>query len=130
MLLQRLFSIFPANWPGLGLLILRLTIGTTFVVHGISIEQNAALPKLLVAVAAALAGTLMIVGLWTPIAAALSLSIELWLLTQVLDKASHLHFAALASSLIMLGPGAFSIDARLFGRKRIALRDPPQPPGL
>lgn len=92
-------------------------------VHGISTEQNAALPKLLVAIAAAAAGTLVIVGLWTPIAAALSLFIELWFLTQALDTALHLHLACLALSLMMLGPGAFSVDARLFGRKRINLRD-------
>jgi putative oxidoreductase len=73
---------------------------------------------------AAAAGTLLIVGLWTPIAASLSVSIELWLSTQVVDKLSHLHLAALALGLVMLGPGAFSIDARLFGRKRIDFRDP------
>jgi uncharacterized membrane protein YphA (DoxX/SURF4 family) len=104
----------------LGLLILRLTIATTLIVRGISAEQNGALSKLVVPVGAALAGTLVLVGLWTPIAAGVSLSIESWLLmTQGLDKASHLHLAALELSLILLGPGRFSIDARLFGRKRI-----------
>lgn len=92
--------------------------------RGISIEQNVVLPKLVIAVAAALAGTLVIVGCWTPIAAALIVFIELWLMTQAPDRASHLHLAALALSVTMLGPGALSIDALLFGRKRIHLRDP------
>lgn len=34
---------------------------------------------------------------------------------------NHLLLAVLAISLAMLGPGAWSIDALLFGRKRIAI---------
>jgi len=32
--------------------------------------------------------------------------------------------AALGAALAMVGPGAWSIDARLFGRKRIDIRKP------
>jgi len=31
--------------------------------------------------------------------------------------------AVLAAALVMIGPGAWSMDARLFGRKRIELSD-------
>jgi uncharacterized membrane protein YphA (DoxX/SURF4 family) len=43
----------------------------------------------------------------------------------------HLLLAVLAISVAMLGPGAWSVDARLFGRKRLNLgprnrgRNPP-----
>jgi uncharacterized membrane protein YphA (DoxX/SURF4 family) len=35
------------------------------------------------------------------------------------DTWIHVFLAAIAASMAMLGPGAWSIDARLFGRKRI-----------
>lgn len=44
----------------------------------------------------------------------------------------HVFLAVLAVGLAMLGPGAWSVDARLFGRKRFAIdrtrgrRTPPQ----
>jgi uncharacterized membrane protein YphA (DoxX/SURF4 family) len=34
------------------------------------------------------------------------------------DASIHIFLAILAVSVAMLGPGAWSIDARLFGRKR------------
>jgi uncharacterized membrane protein YphA (DoxX/SURF4 family) len=34
----------------------------------------------------------------------------------------HVLLAALGVSLVMLGPGAWSLDARLFGRRRIDVR--------
>jgi putative oxidoreductase len=60
------------------------------------------------------------IGLWTPLVAVTGVAI------QVIVIALGHHFnlslvvsAATALSLAMLGPGAWSIDARLFGRKRI-----------
>lgn len=59
-------------------------------------------------------------GLWTPIAAiaAAALQIGTLALGQELSAASGVN-AALALALAMLGPGSWSLDARLFGRKRI-----------
>jgi hypothetical protein len=37
------------------------------------------------------------------------------------DPWSQLQLAILGAGLAMIGPGAFSVDARLFGRKRIDL---------
>lgn len=46
--------------------------------------------------------------------------IELWSAFSTSSETSlHLLLAALGISLVMLGPGAWSLDARLFGRKRI-----------
>jgi uncharacterized membrane protein YphA (DoxX/SURF4 family) len=65
-------------------------------------------------------GSLLLAGLWTPIAGALQAVIELWIVFSSGDAAVvHLLLAALGVSLAMLGPGAWSVDARLFGRKRI-----------
>ena len=63
---------------------------------------------------------LLWIGLWTPIAAiaAAVLQIGMVPLGQESSAACGVN-AALALALAMLGPGSWSLDARLFGRKRI-----------
>ena len=71
-------------------------------------------------VIAAIAGILVLVGLWTPIAGALVTLTELWVaLTGTDHLRSTLLLAAFGIAIAILGPGALSIDARLFGRKRL-----------
>jgi uncharacterized membrane protein YphA (DoxX/SURF4 family) len=68
-------------------------------------------------------GVLLLAGLWTPVAGALKTLIELWIIFSSGDAVvAHLLRAMLGVSLVMLGPGAWSVDARLFGRKRIDIR--------
>jgi uncharacterized membrane protein YphA (DoxX/SURF4 family) len=63
---------------------------------------------------------LLWIGLWTPIAAiaAAALQISGVFLGQELSAASGIN-VALDLALATLGPGSWSLDARLFGRKRI-----------
>jgi len=71
-------------------------------------------------VIAAAAGMFLLVGLWTPVAGTLTAIVELWISFSVGgDPTTSLLLAALGASLAMIGPGAWSCDARLFGRKRI-----------
>jgi putative oxidoreductase len=71
---------------------------------------------------AAVCSALLIVGLWTPIAGVMMALSELSLLFFSFNGASlHIVLAALGAGLAMLGPGAWSLDARLFGRKRIRI---------
>jgi putative oxidoreductase len=70
------------------------------------------------------AGILLLVGLWTPAAGALVAIVKAPI--AFLPYFSHsgdpwipIIQAALGAALAMVGPGAWSIDARLFGRKRI-----------
>ena len=60
------------------------------------------------------------IGLWTPLAAVTGAAIQIIviILRHQFDL-SLLVFVALGLSLAMLGPGAWSFDARLFGRKRL-----------
>jgi putative oxidoreductase len=71
---------------------------------------------------AAGAGTLLLVGLWTPVAGAVIAATELWI---VFSAGGNLHIsivlATLGASLAMIGPGAWSVDAHLFGRKHFEI---------
>jgi uncharacterized membrane protein YphA (DoxX/SURF4 family) len=70
------------------------------------------------------AGLLLLVGFWTPIAGLLVLALEVWhVFSQPQDPWPHILLATLAGALTLLGPGAWSVDARLFGWKRINIRD-------
>jgi uncharacterized membrane protein YphA (DoxX/SURF4 family) len=67
---------------------------------------------------------LLIVGLWTPIAGGLVALVELWhIYVQTGDIWFHILLGTLCIALALLGPGALSLDARLFGWKRIDIRD-------
>jgi len=69
-----------------------------------------------------LAGLLMLVGFLTPISALFQAIIEnLRAFNGSTLHADHLIQASIGISLLMLGPGGWSIDARLYGRKRIDL---------
>jgi putative oxidoreductase len=117
---QRLFSTFPNSWPGLGLLILRLAAGFSLAAaaHPTGDLANTAhwLERCLVGSVV----VLLWIGLWTPIAAIAETAIQIALFSIVQRFDPFLVVAAaLGLALAMLGPGAWSLDARLFGRKRI-----------
>jgi uncharacterized membrane protein YphA (DoxX/SURF4 family) len=66
------------------------------------------------------AGLLLLLGLWTPLAAMLVAAIELWkIYWKVGDPWIYLLLATIAAAIAMLGPGCWSVDARLYGWKRI-----------
>ena len=68
----------------------------------------------------AAAGLLILGGLWTPVAGVLAGIVELWIgLSQPGTQSPALVLATLGISLAMIGPGAWSIDARLYGRKQL-----------
>jgi uncharacterized membrane protein YphA (DoxX/SURF4 family) len=70
----------------------------------------------------AVAGVFLSVGLWTPVAGAATAMIGLWsMFSGAGDPWSQLQLAILGAGLAMIGPGALSVDVRLFGRKRIDL---------
>lgn len=72
----------------------------------------------------AIAGLLLMVGLWTPVTGTLVTLIEIAeILASAGDPRVHLLQGAMGAALAMLGPGQWSIDARLFGWKRLEVRD-------
>ena len=127
--MQRLFSTFPNSWPGGGLLLLRLTLAVAAAADGLF----TLLPMQIAwAVAAGLVSlvtsVLVLLGLWTPYAAAILGAAQLsQLFLGGFPVEAEVSRTAIAISLLMLGPGAWSIDRLLFGRKRIDL--PAKQPG-
>ena len=120
--MQRLFSTFPEGWPGIGLAFLRAITAMPALQHGIAGLGPAPQPLVFVQMAAAGAAALLLVGLWTPVAGVLMAVVEVCLaFSHPADPWTYLLVGALGIALAMLGPGAWSVDARLFGRKRIQI---------
>lgn len=120
--MQRLFSTFPEGWPGTGLVFLRAIMAVPLVQFAAGPQPLTAPSSAILHLLAAVCSALLMVGLWTPVAGALMALSELCLLLFSFSGASmHVVLAALGAALAMLGPGAWSIDARLFGRKRIRI---------
>jgi uncharacterized membrane protein YphA (DoxX/SURF4 family) len=70
------------------------------------------------------AGILLVAGLWTPIAGTVVVLIELLkILLHLGDPWIYVLLGTLGAALALLGPGGWSVDARLFGWKRVELPD-------
>jgi len=129
--LRRLFSTFATGLPGVGLLVMRLVAGGVLVFRGVAGFTGALTigppPVLLAKI---VLGLLLLAGLWTPVAGTLVAILEIGILiVQSEDPWIHVLLTTLGVSLALLGPGAWSLDARLFGWRRIdtRARRPPRP---
>ncbi len=122
--MQRLFCAFPAGRPGAGLLLLRSAVGLTAVLNGAvwlagGNQTAAALSSLVAGALAVASGALLLLGFLTPIAASVSgLGIAVHLSD---DGRASVFVVIVAVAVVLLGPGAFSVDARLFGRREIVI---------
>ena len=119
--MQRLFTAFTRGLPGTGLFILRLVTGTRLVFEAITVlgsglQADGSVLKLL----AAIGGLLLLAGSWTTAAGTLVAVIELWIaFFQPGDPWAHITLASISAALTLTGPGAWSVDARRFGLRRV-----------
>lgn len=120
--MQRLFNTFADGWPGCGLLLQRLVVGAGLLHNDFLLFRETSAPAAHASqsVAAALA-VCMVVGLWTPVAGVLLAAFEVWsAVASAGNPEIAILLATFGATLALIGPGAFSVDARLFGRKHIA----------
>jgi putative oxidoreductase len=117
---------FPNGWPGLALLLLRVAAGILLIHDGaVALQLRPDLQTIILGSVAFGAGTLLLLGLWTPVAGVLVALVEVcFLLLGTTDGRSSILLGAVGAALAALGPGSTSIDARLFGRKRLDIREP------
>jgi hypothetical protein len=118
---RRLYSTFAGGWPGIGLLLMRLVGGSALVVRASSMLWSG--PQVDVTITSALligSGVLLIPGLWTPVAGTLVALIAIGQISiRAGDPWTALLLGTIGGALAMLGPGLWSVDARLFGWKRV-----------
>jgi len=119
---QRLFSSFAEGWPGAALLLQRVLISAITLFYGIThlLEPTSLTTKLpfLVASVAALS---LLLGFWTPVAGTIIAIVGVWIFAAVCSNHSltPIIMAVLGATVAMIGPGIWSIDAKLYGRKRL-----------
>jgi len=105
---------------GVALVVLRSVVAVTVVIN-----IRTSLPMasgLIIEGIAVLVGLCLCLGFLTPYCAALSCFLELTLLVANSPNKLQLGMSALtAAATTALGPGAYSVDARLFGRKLIKI---------
>jgi hypothetical protein len=123
--MQRLFSGFSNGLPGLGLLLLRVVAGAALIVRCVRLHDGASLQANTLHLIAAGGSLLLLFGSWTPVAGAIVALIELLLaFSHNHDPWMSVLLASLGVALALLGPGAWSVDARRSGWKRIEIRRP------
>ncbi len=137
MFLQRTFSSFPSGWAGMALLVLRVVVGTLAALQAGSITTGSHTIGRLAALAAismALAGVVLMIGFLTPIAGGLVCLGEAGIMLTCIparvllldSRMAAFEFVVMSAVLVILGPGAISLDARLFGRREVVIHEAPR----
>lgn len=131
--MQRLFSAFPDRGPGAGLLLLRGAVGAIVAIQGAFYVFEArpdATATITVGWLALLVGVMLVVGVLTPVAGLTAMLVgalgaSTWLPLPPMDSfdgwMASVFFGVVSLAIALLGPGAFSLDAYLFGRREIVI---------
>jgi hypothetical protein len=112
--MQILSSSFPTGAPGTGLLLLRIALAAAL----ISEASGHSLPTLIAAAGIALSLSIGCLTMIAALLAALMHTIDAFTSGTAAPMLSCVLIAQ-SVALALLGPGAYSLDARLFGRRLI-----------
>jgi uncharacterized membrane protein YphA (DoxX/SURF4 family) len=129
--LRKLFSTFPSQWPGVGLLLLRVLVSFSLIAQGMAYVRAAdSLVMCCLAALTFVGAAFVLVGLMTPLVALLvaagGIGVALsWIPSPAQSLfdgyVALINLIALSIAITLLGPGAFSLDARMFGRREITI---------
>ena len=134
--MQKLYSEFPGGYPGLGLLFLRLvTCGALLTLEwrGLAVTkaaENHTMVKIALAALLISGGALVLLGFLTTIGSLVLGSIEgvcavYSALTSIAGRGDAwlypLLIVGVLATLILAGPGGFSLDAYFFGPKTVRI---------
>jgi hypothetical protein len=120
--MQRLFGTFPNRGAGVALVILRLAVAAALIsgarlCPGPETEVLLALSRI--------AAALIIVGWYTPLAAGSAVLVSLCTFWVCREPGVNALMIAILIAIGLLGAGAYSVDARLYGRRRLVVGRPP-----
>jgi uncharacterized membrane protein YphA (DoxX/SURF4 family) len=116
--MQRLFGTFPNRGAGLALVILRLAVSIVLVTRVWLCPAPGA--TMLMALSAILA-FLITIGLFTPIAAGSAALVSLGSIQFWNEPSMSALTIAILIAVALLGAGAYSVDAKLYGRRRLVI---------
>jgi uncharacterized membrane protein YphA (DoxX/SURF4 family) len=145
--LQKHYSSFPGGVPGIGLLILRASKGVATALYGgiviacferITTDQFSYFSNLILGLLLIAGSIFLILGLLMPFVLTVLAASELGAVAVRLMIAEQMPndkfgwillflFVSITIALFFVGPGAYSIDARLYGRRRIFIPSPKKP---
>lgn len=132
-----MFSTFPDGISGLGLLILRSALGCALVLRAFAClhDRHDLNPLIAIVMLLMVLSALLIIAGYrtrvTAVAATVAIVVGMISCTggpvpQVLDTRTTEVFAIMiAAALACLGPGAFSLDSHVFGRREIVIPKSP-----
>ncbi len=120
---RRLFSNFASGWPALGLLLIRIVAGAFLIVDGlVRLSANQPAMSLILSVLAIGDGAMLVAGLWTPLAGILAAAVSIIdIVFRHQNPGPSILLVAMGAGLALVGPGALSIDAWIFGLRKIDL---------
>ena len=124
--LQRLFSTFPAGLPGLGLLLLRAALGITMlfqVTVYFSVQSVSSLWTFFAGIFVIVCSVLILLGFLTPVIGAFLFlgGLIATIFSFPVPVQTVIYEIILSVAVVLLVPGAFSVDAKLFGRREIVI---------
>jgi hypothetical protein len=119
--MQRLFSMFPTGAAGIALALLRLTAAAMLLM--IAFPQGDSVSSQWAFAGLAVLAAFFFLGAFTPLLCLLSVCIEITAIFGLrgVDVLHTLFSIVDTAALGLLGPGGYSLDARMFGRRRVIL---------